>query len=119
MKINNEISYLSKKVSKLFNLGYGGIDLKFFKNEYYVLEVNSIPSWKSIQELESKNLSKIFVNDFINNMKKMSSEILKKCSISLVAEELTAFKPGNHSIFSKIHGMSEKKFRYAAKSLPK
>ena len=70
MKINNEISYLSKKVSKLFNLGYGGIDLKFFEDEYYVLEVNSVPSWKSIQELESKNLSKILVEDFINNMKK-------------------------------------------------
>ena len=45
----------------------------------------------------------------------MSSEILKKLYYQSCCEELTAFKPGNHSIFSKIHGMSEKKFRYAAK----
>ncbi len=70
IKMNQVISNLSKKVSKLFNLGYGGIDLKFFENEYYVLEVNSIPSWKSIQKVENKNLSEILVEDFIKNMKK-------------------------------------------------
>ena len=108
---------LSKKVSKLFNLGYGGIDIKFFKNEYYVLEVNSIPSWKSVQKIENKNISEILVEDFIKNMKKMSSEILKKLYYQSCCEELIAFKPGNHSIFSKILGMSEKKFQYAAKFL--
>ena len=49
----------------------------------------------------------------------MSSEILKKLYYQSCCEELTAFKPGNHSIFSKIHGMSEKNFVMQLKSLPK
>ncbi len=70
LKINRKIDSLSKKVSKLFNLGYGGIDIKFFKNDYYVLEVNSIPSWKSVQKIENKNISEILVEDFIEKLKK-------------------------------------------------
>ncbi len=45
----------------------------------------------------------------------MSAEILKKLYYQSCCEELRAFKPGNHSIFSKIEGMCEGKFRHAAK----
>ena len=45
----------------------------------------------------------------------MSAEILKKIYYQSCCEELNVFKPGNHSVFSKILGMSENKFRYAAK----
>ena len=68
-KINKKLIGLSKKVSELFQLGYGGIDVKLFENHYYVLEVNSIPSWKSIQSIESKNLSMVLVKDFIKKVK--------------------------------------------------
>ncbi len=70
IKINSKIEELSKKISKIFNLGYGGIDLKIYKNKTYVLEVNSIPSWKAIQKIEKKNIADILVKDFIKQLKK-------------------------------------------------
>ena len=68
ISLNKELVSLSEKVSKLFNLGYGGIDIKFYNKKYFVLEVNSIPSWKGIQEIENKNISQILVNDFLSKI---------------------------------------------------
>ena len=34
-KINLELQKLIIKISKLFNLGYAGIDVKFDKNSYF------------------------------------------------------------------------------------
>ncbi len=45
----------------------------------------------------------------------MSSELLKKIYIKCCYDELRINKPGNHSSFSKILGMSEHKFKYAAR----
>ncbi len=70
IRLKKEIDVISRKVSKLFKLGYGGIDIKFFQKKYYVLEVNSIPSWKAIQKIEKKNISEILVNDFLKNVKR-------------------------------------------------
>ena len=68
ISLNKELVSLSEKVSKLFNLGYGGIDIKFYNKKYFVLEVNSSPSWKGIQEIENKNISQILVNDFLSKI---------------------------------------------------
>ena len=65
-----EINEISKKISKVFKLGYGGIDIKVFGKKLYVLEVNSIPSWKGLQKVEDKNIAQIIVKDFIHNIKK-------------------------------------------------
>lgn len=70
IKLNAELKKLGNKVSKLFGLGYGGIDIKLFKNKYYVLEVNSIPSWSSLQKVEEMNISEVLVNDFLKNLEK-------------------------------------------------
>lgn len=69
--IDKKIKYLAEKISKVFNLGYGGIDIKNFKNKNYILEINSIPSWKGLQTVESKNITKILVRDFIFLIKKL------------------------------------------------
>ena len=45
----------------------------------------------------------------------MNSKILKNIYFQTCCDELKVFKPGNHSLFSSISGMSEIKFRYAAK----
>ena len=45
----------------------------------------------------------------------MNSQILKKIYYQTCCYELKVFKPGNHSIYSKIYGMNELKFKYAAK----
>ena len=65
IKTNSEIKKLSIKISKLFNLNYGGIDFKVFKKKIFVLEINSIPSWKGVQTVEKKNIARILVNDFV------------------------------------------------------
>ena len=50
IQISSEIIKLSEKISKIFKLGYGGIDIKII-NKKFVLEINSIPSWKNINKL--------------------------------------------------------------------
>ncbi len=45
----------------------------------------------------------------------MSPEILKKIYYQTCCYELEVLKPGNHSKYSRILGMNELKFRYAAK----
>ena len=69
-KIDEKLKKMCEKVSKVFNLGYGGIDIKFHDNKYYILEVNSIPSWKALQSLYKKNISKILVRDFVDRLKR-------------------------------------------------
>ena len=63
--ITDEVKKMCIKVSKLFKLGYGGIDIKKNKGKYYVLEVNSIPSWKAIQKISKKNITEVLVSDFL------------------------------------------------------
>ena len=70
ININKNIQNLSKKISKILKLGYGGIDLKIFNEEIYVLEVNSIPSWKAMQKITKTNISEILVKDFLSNLGK-------------------------------------------------
>ncbi len=69
-KISKNLLQLSERISKILELGYGGIDFKYYKDKYYILEVNSIPSWKAINKLYKKNLSEVLVNDFLINLKK-------------------------------------------------
>ena len=61
----------SSKISKQFNLGYAGIDIKIDKDKFSVLEINSVPSWKALQKIEKINISEVLVNDFL---KKLSAE---------------------------------------------
>ena len=58
------------RIPKLFGLGYGGIDLKITKDDVFVLEINSVPSWKAMQKISKINISEKLVKDFINNIKK-------------------------------------------------
>ena len=68
--LKKNIKDLCIKLSKIFKLGYGGIDLKITKNDVFVLEINSVPSWKAIQKISKINISEKLVEDFIRNIKK-------------------------------------------------
>ena len=68
--LKKNIKDLCIKLSKIFKLGYGGIDLKITKNDVFVLEINSVPSWKAIQKISKINISEKLVKDFIRNIKK-------------------------------------------------
>ncbi len=74
IKICQELKQTSIKVSKIFGLGYGGIDFKVFKNKIYLLEVNSIPAWKATQSVEKKKISAVLVNDFLSIVKEFNAE---------------------------------------------
>ena len=63
--VTDEVKKMCIKVSKLFKLGYGGIDIKKNKGKYYVLEVNSIPSWKAVQKTSKENITEVLVHDFL------------------------------------------------------
>ena len=68
--MSKNIRDLCVKLSKIFKLGYGGIDLKITNNDVFVLEINSIPSWKAMQKISKINISEKLVKDFIKNVKK-------------------------------------------------
>jgi RimK family alpha-L-glutamate ligase len=68
--LGKNIRDLCVKLSKIFKLGYGGIDLKITNNDVFVLEINSIPSWKAMQKISKINISEKLVKDFIKNVKK-------------------------------------------------
>ena len=68
--LRKNIRDLCIKISKIFKLGYGGIDLKITKNDIFVLEINSVPSWKAMQKISKINISEKLVKDFIKNIKK-------------------------------------------------
>ena len=68
--LKKNIKDLCIKLSKIFKLGYGGIDLKITKNDVFVLEINSVPSWKAIQKISKINISEKLVKDFIRNIRK-------------------------------------------------
>ena len=67
--ISLELKKLIIRISKLFDLGYAGIDVKFDKKKIAILEINGIPSWKGIQNIEKKNISEILVRDFLKKIK--------------------------------------------------
>ena len=68
--LKKNIKDLCIKISKIFKLGYGGIDLKITKNDVFILEINSVPSWKAMQKVSKINISEKLVKDFIRNVKK-------------------------------------------------
>ena len=70
INVSTKLKKICTKVSKIFRLGYAGIDLIEFKKEFFILEINSIPSWKAIQKVEeSKNITKILVEDFLRKVR--------------------------------------------------
>ena len=74
LKISHALKSLSEKISKVFKLGYAGIDIKKYKNSLYTLEINGIPSWKNMQNIEKNNITKILVDDFLEKVVIMKNE---------------------------------------------
>ena len=68
-KINTELRTLAIKISKIFGLGYAGIDIKLDEKKIAILEINGIPSWKGMQKIEKKNITEILVKDFLKKIK--------------------------------------------------
>ena len=60
--IDASIINLAIESSKLFDINFCGVDIMQYKNKYYVIEINSIPAWKGLQNIEEEIISEYFVN---------------------------------------------------------
>ena len=69
INITKNLSETCILISKIFNIGYAGIDIKTHKGENFILEINSIPSWKGLQSVDKRNITKLLVKDFLNIIK--------------------------------------------------
>ena len=61
-KLDDEVIEMAIKSSRLLNINFCGVDIIRYKDKYYVIEVNSIPAWKGLQEVESKQISDYIIN---------------------------------------------------------
>ena len=60
--INQKVIDLAIKSSKLLNIDFCGVDIIEYKNNYYVIEVNSIPAWKGLQAVEDECIADYIIN---------------------------------------------------------
>ena len=69
-RINKEIKKISIRASKLVNASYAGIDIiKDINGNFKVIEINSVPAWKTLQKLTKKNIASILVKEFLTKIK--------------------------------------------------
>jgi len=61
-KLDDEVIEMAIRSSRLLNINFCGVDIIRYKDKYYVIEVNSIPAWKGLQEVESKQISDYIIN---------------------------------------------------------
>jgi glutathione synthase/RimK-type ligase-like ATP-grasp enzyme len=47
-------------------MSFCGVDIMHYENQYYVIEVNSIPAWRGLQDVESDNIADQFVEILFN-----------------------------------------------------
>ena len=55
--LDDEVIEIAIKSSRLLNIDFCGVDIISHKGKYYVIEVNSIPAWRGLQEVESTQIS--------------------------------------------------------------
>tara|TARA_B100000676_G_scaffold98437_1_gene98382 strand:- start:390 stop:1259 length:870 start_codon:yes stop_codon:yes gene_type:complete len=61
-ELDDEIIEMAIRSSRLLNINFCGVDIIRYKDKYYVIEVNSIPAWRGLQEVESKQISDYIIN---------------------------------------------------------
>jgi ribosomal protein S6--L-glutamate ligase/tetrahydromethanopterin:alpha-L-glutamate ligase len=64
--LSDDVLNLAVKTSELLNMSFCGVDLMHYKNKYYVIEVNSIPAWRGLQDVESENISDQLIDVLFN-----------------------------------------------------
>jgi RimK family alpha-L-glutamate ligase len=60
--LNEEITDLALKASRLLNMSFCGVDIMSCNNSNYIIEINSIPAWRGLQDVEEEIISDYFVN---------------------------------------------------------
>ncbi len=66
--LDHELRELAEAASKALNMRYAGIDiLRDAEGQAYVLEVNSIPAWKGLQQACQLDVTRLLVEDFLSS----------------------------------------------------
>ena len=60
--LNKAITDLALKASRLLNMSFCGVDIISYNNNNYIIEINSIPAWRGLQDVEEEIISDYFVN---------------------------------------------------------
>ena len=60
--LNKAITDLALKASRLLNMSFCGVDIMSCNNNNYIIEINSIPAWRGLQDVEEEIISDYFVN---------------------------------------------------------
>jgi RimK family alpha-L-glutamate ligase len=66
--VDQELKELAEAVSNALGMGYAGVDiLRDHKGKAYVIEVNSIPAWKGLQQVCQIDVTQLLVDDFLSS----------------------------------------------------
>ena len=69
-----ELKKISLQASQLVKADYVGIDLvKDKKAKFKIIEINSIPAWKGLQQTTKKNIAAILAKTFLDKINKKNS----------------------------------------------
>jgi glutathione synthase/RimK-type ligase-like ATP-grasp enzyme len=60
---------LAVSAAKAVDIDYCGVDIiQAVSSDYYVLEVNSIPSWRGLQSVTDFNIADVLADDFLSKL---------------------------------------------------
>jgi RimK family alpha-L-glutamate ligase len=66
--LDQELRELAEAASNALDMSYAGVDiLRDDKGQPYVIEVNSIPAWKGLQQVSQVDVTGLLVDDFLSN----------------------------------------------------
>ncbi|MHA1506489.1 MAG: RimK family alpha-L-glutamate ligase [Candidatus Asgardarchaeia archaeon] len=69
LKLDDELSELAVKSSKVLGLDYSGVDIIEGKEGYLVIEVNASPSWRGLQKVSKIDISDSIVSHLLEKVK--------------------------------------------------
>ena len=67
-QVNNEadVVEIACQASKVLNIAYCGVDvIRDESGKLYVLEVNSIPAWRGLQQVTDFSIAQVLVDDLL------------------------------------------------------
>ena len=69
VSVNETMAKLALDAAFAIDIDYCGVDIiQAASGEYYVLEVNSIPAWKGLQNVTELNIAQLLVDDFLSKL---------------------------------------------------
>ena len=69
-KIPNELQEIAVKACKVIDCEIAGVDVLEINGDYYILEVNSQPGWKGLQQVTKVNIAKEIIKYIKSKIKK-------------------------------------------------